>query len=93
MCTNVVTRLRENLLPHYQSIKRNSEIEEYFVLDLDHPSCSWNSQTYNSLGRSLLLEMTNDNRVKYSMGPQAYKVVNTHAHEISGWKILSRIIH
>ena len=27
------------------------------------------------------------------MEPQAYKVVNTHAHEISGWTILSRIIH
>ena len=27
------------------------------------------------------------------MSPQSYKVVNTHAHEISGWKILSRLIH
>ena len=27
------------------------------------------------------------------MAPQAYKVVNTHTHEISGWKILSILIH
>ena len=27
------------------------------------------------------------------MAPQDYKVVNTHAHEISGWKILSRLLH
>ena len=27
------------------------------------------------------------------MAHQAYKVVNTHAHEISGWKILSKIPH
>ena len=27
------------------------------------------------------------------MAPQAYKVVSTHAHEISGWKNLSRLIH
>ena len=27
------------------------------------------------------------------MLPQAYKIVNTHAHEISGWKIISRLLH
>ena len=27
------------------------------------------------------------------MEPQDYNVVNTHAHEISGWKILYRLIH
>ena len=27
------------------------------------------------------------------MSPQAYKVVSTHAHEISGWTILSRLLH
>ena len=27
------------------------------------------------------------------MVPQAHNVVNTHAHKISGWKILSRMIH
>ena len=31
--------------------------------------------------------------VKYSMAPQAYKVVSTHSNEISGWKITSRILH
>ena len=37
--------------------------------------------------------MTNDTYVKYLMAPQAYKVVSTHAHEISGWTILSKFIH
>ena len=37
--------------------------------------------------------MTNDIFVKSSMAPQAYKVVSTHAHEISGWTILSRLLH
>ena len=37
--------------------------------------------------------MTNETCVKSSMEPQAYKVVSTHAHEISGWTILSRIFH
>ena len=27
------------------------------------------------------------------MSPHAYKVVSTHAHEISGWKIISRPLH
>ena len=27
------------------------------------------------------------------MTPQAYKIVSTHAHEISGWTILSIILH
>ena len=36
--------------------------------------------------------MTNDTCVKSSIAPQAYKVVSTHAHEISGWTIFSRIL-
>ena len=93
MCINAVTRLREDLLPAYHSIKIKSEFEEYFVPDHDSTSYSWNSNTYTSLGHSLLVELTNDNCVEYSMAPQTYKVVNTHAHEISGWKILSRLLH
>ena len=27
------------------------------------------------------------------MAPQAYKIVNTHAHEISLWTIISRLMH
>ena len=27
------------------------------------------------------------------MAPQAYKVVSTHAHEISVWTIISRLLH
>ena len=37
--------------------------------------------------------MNNDICVKSSMAPQAYTVASTHAHEISGWTILSIIIH
>ena len=37
--------------------------------------------------------MTNYTCVKFSMEPQAYKVFSDHAHEISRWTILSRLIH
>ena len=93
ICLNAVTRLREDLLPDYQSIKRLSKVEEYFVPDRDHHSSSWNVQIHNSLGHSLLVAMTNDTCVKPSMVPQSYKVVITHAHDISVWTILSRLIH
>ena len=33
--------------------------------------------------------MANNTCVKSSMAPQTYKVVSTHAHEISVWTILS----
>ena len=39
------------------------------------------------------MALHNDTYVKYSMSPQAYEVVNTHDHEISGWTILSRPLH
>ena len=39
------------------------------------------------------MALTNDTNVKYSMAPHSYKAVNNHAHEISGWKIISRLIH
>ena len=71
MCLNSVTRLREDLLPSCQYIKRHSDFEEYFVPDSYHPSCSCNSQTYTSLRNSLLVAMTNDTCVKYSMAPHA----------------------
>ena len=93
MCLNVVTRLQEDFLPVYQSIKRHSEFEEYFILDCYRPSYYCNFYIYTSLGHSMLVLMTNDTFVKSSMAPQAYKAVNTHAHEISVWKILSRLLH
>ena len=93
MCINAVTRLREDLLPGYQSIKRRTQFEEYFIPDRDHPSYSWNVQIYNSLGQQLLATMTNETCVKFSMATKAYKVVSTHAHDISGWNIISTIIH
>ena len=37
--------------------------------------------------------MANDTFLKSSVEPQAYKVVITHAYEISGWKIISTLIH
>ena len=39
------------------------------------------------------MAITNDTDVKSSIVPQSYKVVSTHAHKISGWKILSVLIH
>ena len=38
MSLNAVTRIREDLLPDYQYIKKHSEFEEYFVSDCNHPS-------------------------------------------------------
>ena len=93
MCINAVTRLREDLLPGYQLIKRHSEFAEYFIPDRDHPSYSWNFQIYISLVHSLLVAITNDTCVKSSMAPQAYNFFRTHAHEISGWAIFSILLH
>ena len=45
MCFNAMTRLWEDLLTIYQSIKRHYEFEEYFIPDRDHPSYSWNVKT------------------------------------------------
>ena len=50
MCVNAVTRLLEELIPSYQSIKRKSDSEEYFIPDRNHPYYSWNAQACTSLG-------------------------------------------
>ena len=42
VCLNAVTRLREELLPSYKSIKINSDFREYFVPYRSHPSYYWN---------------------------------------------------
>ena len=84
MCLNAVTKLLEYRLPPYQPIRRHSEFEELFIVDFSHPSYYWNAQTYTSLSHSLLVAFTNYTCVKYYMSSQAYKVVNAHAHEISG---------
>ena len=93
MSLNAVTRLKVELLPDYLSVKINYEFKECFVPDRNHTSYSYNIQVYNSLGHSLLVAMTNNTCVKSSMSPQAYKIVSTRAHEISGWNILSRLLH
>ena len=41
----------------------------------------------------MLAAITNDTCVKSSISSKAYKVVSPHAHEMSGWKKLSRLIH
>ena len=41
----------------------------------------------------MLMALTDDTGVKYSMVPKDYKVVNTHAHEISVWTIISILLH
>ena len=80
MFLDAVNRLQKELLPSYQYIKRNSQFEECFVPDRDHPSYSWNFQIYTSLGHSLLVAMTTDTFVKSSMVPRDHKVVSTHDH-------------
>ena len=40
---NSVNICLEDHFPAYQSIKRHSEFEEYFVPDRDHPSYYWNA--------------------------------------------------
>ena len=92
-CINAVTRLREDLFPDYQSTKIQSEFKEYFIPDRSHPYYYWNAHTYTFLGHLQLVALNNYTCEKYSMATQAYKVVNTHANEISGWTILSRLLH
>ena len=50
MCLNVVTRPQEYFLTAYQSIKRHSDFEEYFVPDCDQTSYSINVRIYTTLG-------------------------------------------
>ena len=38
ICINAVNRIREDLLPAHQSIKRHSEFESYFITYCNHPS-------------------------------------------------------
>ena len=93
MSLNAVTKLREHLLPDFLSIKQNNDFKEYIVPDSNHVAFKWNRQVYDSIGHSLLVAMTNDTGVKFSMAPQAYKIVSTHAHENSGFIILSRLLN
>ena len=93
MCINVVIRLQKDLLPGYQSINRRYEFVEYLIPYRDHPFYYCNVQIYTFLVHSLLVAMNNDTCIKSSMAPQAYKVVGTHDYEISGWTILSRLLH
>ena len=71
MSLNAVTRLREQLLPDYLSIKKSTDFKAYIVLDYNHSSYHWNRQVCDSLGHSLLVAMTNDTFVKSSMVPQS----------------------
>ena len=41
----------------------------------------------------MLFALANFTCVKSSMAPQAYKVVSTHAHEISGLTMIFRLLH
>ena len=45
ICTYAVTRIQEDLLSGYQSIKMHSYFEEYFIPDHSHPLYYWNAQT------------------------------------------------
>ena len=88
-----MNRLRKDLFPAYRPIKRHSEFGEYLIPEYSHTSYYWNSHIYTYLEHSLFVALTNNNCINYSMVPEEYKVVNNHAHKISVWKILSRLIH
>ena len=45
MFLNLMTRIREELIPDYHSIKMHSEFEEYFFPDFSHPSYYCNGKT------------------------------------------------
>ena len=93
MYLNAVTKLRKDLIPGYQSIKRHSQFGEFFIPYPNHLSYSRNVQIYTFLGHSLLVVITNEICVKSSMAPQAYKVVITHVHKISGCTVITRLIN
>ena len=44
MSLNAVTRLREQLLPDYLSINKNTDFKAYIVPDPNHSSYTWNRQ-------------------------------------------------
>ena len=50
MSLNAVTRLREELLPAYLSINKNSDFKEYIFPDPNHSSYSCNCKVYDFLG-------------------------------------------
>ena len=74
ICLNAVTRLLEDLLHAYHSIKRNSEFLEYFFPDRYQPSYYWNAQTYTSLGQSLLVALTNETCVNLPWNPSTTRL-------------------
>ena len=80
MCLNAVTRLQDDLLPVYKYIKHHPGFHKNLVTDRSHSSYYWNDKTHTSLGHSLLVDLENDTCIKYSMSPQAYKVVTTHSN-------------
>ena len=45
------------------------------------------------LENSQLVAMSNDTCVEYSMTSQVYEVVGTNSHEVSGWTIISGLLH
>ena len=92
MCLNLVTRLQEKIYTGYQSIKRHSEFEKILYYRSRSPFLFLGYSDIHFLGYSLEVTMTNDTCLKSSMALQAYKVVRTHAHETSGWTILSRLL-
>ena len=67
MFLNTVTRLREDILPVYQKIKRNFEFHEQFLTYFSYPYYYWNEQTWIYLGCYILVVLTNDTCIKSSM--------------------------
>ena len=91
--SQVYDKLREGVLPFYQLLTIKMAFHERFFPDRAHPFYTWNEQTFTSLGHYLLVALTNKTCTNYFKDPQAYKIVNIHAHEVSRYIILFRLIH
>ena len=71
MYINKVARIQKDILPAYYYINKHSECEEYSIRYCGHLSYSWNTQTYTSLGQSILFTLYSNTCVKFSRSPQA----------------------
>ena len=78
MCLNAVTIIQEDLLHSYQYIKNTLSLKN----------------TLTQIVITLhIIGMYRHTLPLCTHSPQYYKVVNTHAHELLGWTILSRLLH
>ena len=81
------------ILSSYQVITRHTFFHDQFGKDRSQPSYTCNNNNPTEIGSYLLVTLTNETLIKYSIVPQAYKVITNHVNEFSVWIILSRLLH